>query len=368
MRKVERFHMTRRELLRAIGALGLAALGACLPEGRLKRPLEMTPRDIGDGWEIATPESVGLDSRRVRAAYERVFSEDEFINALSFLVVCRGKLVAEGYVQRASDVTRKEHVQSVTKSLTSMAFGILHGEGHFPNLDASIAEFLPVADPRKQAITLRHLLTMRSGIDVDNHRFATELLMPERRKMTEWLLSQPLRHVPGDSFDYRDCDPQLIGSIAIAKTGRSLESVLRRQVFEPLGIEDVHWQHNADGEPLTAHGVWLRARDLAKLGELLHRRGNHQGRQLIRAEWLDEACREQSDVGTDPATRGFAYGFYFWIVPELRGYAAWGHGGNFVLVVPDAELVLVLTSMPDAGAEIASELGDVVALAKMMMG
>lgn len=356
--------MTRRELLLAMGALGL---GACIPQRRLKRPLEMTPRDIGDGWEIATPESAGLDSRLVRAAYERVFSEDEFINALSFLIVCRGKLVAEGYVQRASDVTRKEHVQSVTKSLTSMAFGILHGEGHFPNLDASIGEFLPVTDPRKQAITLRHLLTMRSGIDVDNRRFATELLMPERRRMTEWLLSQPLRHSPGDTFDYRDCDPQLIGSIALAKTGRSIESVLRHHVLEPLGIQDVLWQHNADGEPLTAHGVWLRPRDLAKIGELLHRRGSHGGRQLVPAEWLDEACRKQSDVGEDPTVRDFAYGFYFWIVPELRGYATWGHGGNFMLVVPEAELVLVLTSMPDAGSDIASELGDVVALAKMMV-
>lgn len=357
--------MTRRDLLRAMGAIGLSA---CIPQGRLKRPLEMTPRDIGDGWEIATPESVGLDARRVREAYERVFAEDEFINALSFLVVCRGKLVAEGYVQRASDVTRKEHVQSVTKSLTSMAFGILRGEGHFPDLDASIGEFLPVTDPRKQAIALRHLLTMRSGIDVDNHRFATELLMPERRKMTEWLLSQPLRHVPGETFDYRDCDPQLVGSIALAKTGQSIESVLRRHVLEPLGIEDVTWQHNADGEPLTAHGVWMRPRDLAKLAELVHRRGSFGGSQLVPSEWLDEACREQSDAGNNPGVRDFRYGYYFWIVPELGGYSTWGHGGNFMLVVPEAELVLVLTSMPDAGGEIGAELGDVVGLARMVMG
>lgn len=364
--------VTRRAVLQAMGTLGLASatgtLSACIPQGRLKRPLEMTPRALDDGWELGTPEEVGLDPARVRAAYERVFSEDEFINALSLLVVCKGKLVAEGYVQRESDITRREHVQSVTKSLTSMAFGVLRGEGHFPDLDASLAEFLPVTDPRKEAITLRHLLTMRSGIGVDNYHFATDLLMAKRRHMTRFLLDQPLRHVPGQAFDYRDCDPQLIGSVTLAKTGQSIESVMRRHILEPLGIWDVTWQHNADGEPLTAHGVWLRARDLAKLGELAHRRGMYQGRQLVPADWLDEACREQSDTGNDPGTRDFAYGFYFWIVPEIRAYSTWGHGGNFMLVVPEAELVLVLTSMPDAGNDIGSELRDVVSLAKMMAG
>lgn len=355
-----------------MGTLGVASatgmLGACLPQGKLKRPLEMEPRALDDGWEIASPASVGLDPKRVRAAYERVFSEDEFINALSLLVVCKGKLVAEGYVQRESDITRREHVQSVTKSLTSMAFGVLRGEGHFSDLDAKVADYLPVTDPRKNAITLRHLLTMRSGIDVDNHHFATDLLMPERRHMTRWLLDQPLRHVPGEVFDYRDCDPQLIGSVTLAKTGRSIETVMRRHILEPLGIWDVGWQHNADDEPLTAHGVWLRARDLAKIGDLAHRRGMHRGRELVPSSWLDEACRKQSDAGSDPGVRDFAYGYYFWIVPELGGYSTWGHGGNFMLVVPEAELVLVLTSMPDAGDDIGSELGDVVSLARMMVG
>src|SRR5690606_25932879 len=102
-------------------------------------------------------------------------------------------------------------------------------------------------DPRKEAITLRHLLTMRSGIGLDNHHFATDLLMPKRRQMTRYLLDQPLRHMPGEAFDYRDCDPQLIGSVALAKTGQSIESVMRRHILEPLGIWDTSWQHNADG-------------------------------------------------------------------------------------------------------------------------
>jgi CubicO group peptidase (beta-lactamase class C family) len=358
--------LSRRAVL---GASAATLAGACIPEGRLKRSLEMTPRDIGDGWELGSPESVGLDSDRVRAVYERVFSDDEFINAISFSIVKQGKLVAEGYVQSADDIRRKEHIQSVTKSLTSLAFGVARGKGFFPDLDAPLAAFVHVSDPAKQSITLRHLMTMRSGIDVDNETFAIELEMKERHDWTGWLLDQPLHSKPGERFDYRDCDPQLLAAAISAETGESVETLVRSAVLEPLAISDVLWLHAPDGEPTAAHGVWLRARDLAKIAELVRSNGAWSGEQTVPADWIGLATAEQSGVDPkDPYTKGFAYGFYFWTVPELSAYSTWGHGGTFMLIVPERELTLVLTSMPDAGNDIGSELGDVVSLAKMLLG
>jgi CubicO group peptidase (beta-lactamase class C family) len=346
--------LSRRALL---GASAATLAGACIPEGRLKRSLEMTPRDIGDGWEIASPAAVGIDSDRVRAVYERVFSDDEFINALSLLIVAQGKLIAEG------------HIQSVTKSLTSLAFGVARANGFFPDLDAPLADFIPVKDPAKKPITLRHLMTMRSGIDVDNETFAIELEMAERHDWTGWLLDQPLHSKPGSRFDYRDCDPQLLAAAVLAETGLSVEGWVRGAVLEPLGISDVLWLHAPDGEPMAAHGVWLRARDLAKIAELVRSGGAWAGEQRVPADWISLATVEQSSIDPDdPYTEGFAYGFYFWIVPELSAYSTWGHGGTFMLVVPERDLTLVLTSMPDAGNDIGSELGDVVSLAKMLIG
>jgi len=363
---MRRAKLSRRGLLGA-GAATLA--GACIPEGRLKLPLNMQPRDIGDGWKLGTPESVGLDPARARAVYEKVFSDDDFINALSLLVIKDGILVAEGYVRELGDITRKTHIQSVTKSLTSLAFGVARSRGFFPDVHAPLASFLTVTDPAKQSITLEHLLTMRSGIDVDNETFGIELEMAERHHWTEWLLDQPLHSKPGERFNYRDCDPQLVASAILAETGESVEQILRSTVFDSLGITDVHWFHSPDDEPAGAHGVWMRPRDLAKIGELTRLGGTFEGKSLVPESWISEATRAQSGVDPDdPYTVGFFYGYYFWIVPEIAAYSSWGHGGTFGLVVPDQQLVMVLTSMPDAGHQIGSELDDIVDLAKILVG
>ena len=81
--------------------------------------------------------------------------------------------------------------------------------------------------------------------------------------------------------------------------------------------------------------------------------------------WLDQATVEQTETDT---AAGYGYGFYFWIVDELKAYAMWGHGGQLVLMMPEQELTLVLTSMPDSGDDIGSELEDEVELAKILIG
>lgn len=360
--------MTRRSILAWLGSAAVAGASGCLSEGSLKRAVNLTPRSRGDGWRLATPERVDLSAKRIRNVYDRVFSEHEFLNALSLLVVRRGYLVAEGYTRSDSDATRKGHVQSVTKSLTSLAFGIQRSQGHFEDLDRSLADILTVNDREKRAITLRHLLTMRSGIDVDNERFAEQIVMRQQRDVTQWLLDQRLSSDPGKRFDYRDCDPQLLGAALLAETGESVEIIVRRDVFEPLGITDYHWEHTADDEPLTAHGLWLGPRDLAKIGELVRRQGNWRGTPIVPAEWIELATQQQSTVPEEEATRGLVYGYYFWVDPELGWASAWGHGGNFVLVAPDEELVMVMTSMPDAGEQMGTELPDFVELARQLVG
>lgn len=363
--------VTRRELL---GWFGLTAMSAalpsatgCLPSGKLKRPLNMRPHQLEDGWELSSVEASGLDPKRLVAMYERVFSEDEFINALSLLVVKQGTLVAEGYTQSASDATRKEHIQSVTKSLTSLALGIARSDGYFTDLDSPISHYVNVQGKEKRLITLRHLLTMRSGIGVDNDEFNVQIAMRMQQDVTRWLLDQPLTDTPGKRFDYRDCDPQLLGGIFLRETKSSIEQVVRRRIFQPLGIRNVRWQHTTDDEPFAANGVWLSPRDLAKIGELVRRRGDWKGQPLVPSDWIDLATRKQTPVAAAQQAAGLAYGYYFWVVPELGWTSTWGHGGQFMLVIPEHELVLVMTSMPDAGTEIGTELPDFVELARELL-
>jgi CubicO group peptidase (beta-lactamase class C family) len=113
---------------------------------------------------------------------------------------------------------------------------------------------------------------------------------------------------------------------------------------------------------MAAHGLHLRPRDLAKVGQLVLNRGQWNGEQLVSEAWLDEATRDQTLSETrDRAGELFPYGYYFWIVPGV-GVAGWGHGGQFVLVVPEQRTVIVQVSLPDTDDLQGSQLNDFLAL------
>lgn len=145
-----------------------ACLAGCITEPELKTPGGHEPAHLDDGWEIARPEEVGLDPAALDALYRRFFSRDEFHNATALLILRDGQLVAEAYARAPADPGALRHVQSITKSVTSLVFGTLHDDGTFPDLDETLGEILPASaftgDPRAREITLRHLLTMSSGI------------------------------------------------------------------------------------------------------------------------------------------------------------------------------------------------------------
>lgn len=344
----------------------------CITEPELKHPHDTQPAVLDDGWAVAAPADVGLSPDAVDAVYRRFFSEGEFYNAQALLIVRDGRLVAEGYARGPGDRPRLHHVQSITKSVTSLVFGILHDDGVFADVHEPLGTVLPDSSfggrPEAKEITLHHLLTMSSGLELDNHRFAVELLMRRPRNQDRYLLSRPFYAAPGERFRYRDADPQLLSYAIQARTGRTLEDHAVERLFRPLGIQDHHWEENADGVTLGGAGLWLRPRDLAKLGQLVLDRGVWDGRQVVSADWVARSTGVQIEVGEeDPVTSGFAYGYYWWIVPELEAFTAWGHGGQYVFVVPGARLVVVMTALPDSdNRNVGGELKDFLPLVRTL--
>jgi CubicO group peptidase (beta-lactamase class C family) len=268
----------------------LLLLVGCITEAELKHPSGYEPLAMQDGWEIARPAEVGLDPGVVDAVYRRFFSEKELYDAVAMLIVRDGRLVAEGYARDPA--------------------------GSF------------TGDPRAREITLRDLLTMRSGIDLDNHTFATSLLMRRPRDQDRWILARPFYADPGARFFYRDADPQLLSYAVQRRTGRTLEAIALERLFRPLGIREHLWLSNVDGVAFGPDGLWLRPRDLAKLGQLVLDGGVWQERRILSADWIRRATTAQAEVGDDPAISAYRYGYYWWIVPELQAYTAVGHGGR----------------------------------------
>ena len=344
--------MTKKHrLIRAslIGA-GTFAATACWFDGDLKHDTGVTPEPLEDGWQVAAPEDVGLDVAVLDQIHQQLLREDRYRGTLSLLVLKDGKLVWETYLRRRSDQAEYRNIQSATKSVTSLLFGIALDQGSIPSLELTLGELFPdeVAglDPRKAVITLHDLLTMRSGIAFDNEHFSVEMWVDSPSQPLRYMLEKPLYADPGARYYYRDVDPQLVGYALTRLTGRSEEQLATETLFAALDIHDYFWEAGSDGVSMAAHGLQLLPRDLAKLGQLVLDRGLWRGQRVVSEEWLELSTSEQVLSDSEYHDGVFPYGYYWWIVPGV-GFSAWGHGGQYVLVVPSRNLVLVQTAFPD---------------------
>lgn len=327
-------------------------LAGCVSDAPFKFAGPTDPAELGDGWEIAAPEDVGISRESLDRVYKEFIREDRYFNAKSLLVIKDGKLVFEAYCRNQLDRDRIGHIQSATKSITSLIFGIVQSNGYIDSLDQSLYSIIPdkfPSDARKRDITLRHLLTMTSGLSFDNEDFSVEIFVDKPRDPIKYILNKPLYALPGGKFYYRDCDPHLV-SYAIEKlTGKTEEQFAREHLFNPLGISEYYWDADHTGTTMGAVGLHLKPRDLAKFGQIVLDHGQWKGQQVVDSAWIAESTSRQvdTDYQTEPNIR--YYGCYWWIFPRWQAVEAWGHGGNFILILPAQQMVIVLTSLPDAG-------------------
>lgn len=326
-------------------------LAGCVGEGALKLEDNRTPIDLQDDWKIDTPASQDIDSTAIDYAYERFFSDDVFLNGISLLIIRNGVLVAEGYSRHIRDRTEVEAVQSITKSITSILTGIAIDEGLISSLDTTINDIYPDKlknHEDKKNISLKHLLTMSSGIQFDNDNFHVELSTENPDDSIDYILSKPSYNDAGIEFYYRDADPHLLSYALQSLSGETLASYASTRFFQPLNITNYDWIQDDNNINFGAYGVYLTPRDLAKIGQMVLQGGQWNGQQIVSDSWLKESTQKQIEKDS-PTTTDYDYGYYWWIIPELNAFTAWGHGGNFITIFPDKQLVVVLTSFPNSG-------------------
>lgn len=326
---------------------------ACVPDGRFKHPGTAAPEQLSDGWAVATPAEVGIAAESLDKAYDVVTDENRYLNALSLLVVRHGKLVFETYVRSESDRDRRHPIQSAAKCITSLATGVAMKHGLPANVDTAIYAFFPEkfdTVTAKRSITLRHLLTMRSGLDFPNSKFAIEVFTGRNIDELACILGKPLFAEPGAEYVYRDCDPHLVSCVIQRATSQTEEELMRDNIFTPLGITDYYWEKTREGYTHGPTSLHLRPRDMARLGQLVLQRGEWRGEQLVDTAWIDTSTSPRTTLPPDyPPELG--YGYYWWILPSLNGFTAEGHGGQFICVIPDKDLVIAMTSLSFAGPE-----------------
>lgn len=277
------------------------------------------------------------------------------------LLVLKGDtIVAERYF-RGAGVDTPFTSWSVAKSIVSLLIGIARDEGKFSDLAADLAHYAPgLAGSDYGRVPLRDALTMSSGIHFSEEYFnrvsdiytlfARVLYL--REGAMHYVASRPAAAPPGTLFHYASCDTFALGLALRSAVGASLASYLQEKLWGPLGMEfDASWNAESDdGAELAFCCVNARLRDYAKIGRLVARGGEWNGKQIVSAAWLAESFHVDPAraPGKLPET-SWGYGYQWWIPSGDRGTVlAAGVWGQFIYVDARRGVVIVKTSVdPD---------------------
>jgi CubicO group peptidase (beta-lactamase class C family) len=301
---------------------------------------------------------VGIDTGKIEQITQEIRNDERFDLIHSMLIVKDGKLVHEayfwGYQRNSLNV-----MASISKSVTSTLIGIAIDKGFIKSVDESVVALLPeysklTKDPKKQAINLKHILTMSSGLDWLEHGTSyndlenSEYQMVDSEDWMEYVLSKPMKDIPGTRFLYNTGGIHLLSAVIQSTTGLRTNIFAEKYLFEPLGIYAYQWNRDSTGHPCTGGtdgGVGLRSRDIAKFGWLFLHNGKWKGKQVVSEGWVKLATRRHIK---NP--RGGQYYGFCWFPGTLRRggkeveyIASFGYGGQTLYLIPELDLIIAFT-------------------------
>ena len=337
-------------------------LSSCLKDEPVKLVYNgYKPCLIGDDWLISTPAEENMNEDFLNCAFQLIHSNERFVMARSLLVIRNGKLVAESYPNDPEDAYKIENIQSCTKSFTSILTGIAFEKHYLDSLNQTLSSVCPdyfLNHQDKKNITIANALTMKTGINfIDGDH--TRPLYETDQSSVDYILSLPKNYEPGIVYQYNDGSPHLISAAIQERYGKPLSDFADEFLFKPLGITEWKWEAAKDGITFGAVSIFMKPRDIAKFGQLLLQNGRWGNEQIVDSSWIAEATKPVVTMQSP----GTSYGYYFWIFPAYGGYAAVGHGGQFIFVVPSKRLVVIYTAWPYTSGDMFdnfNELADLV--------
>ena len=310
-------------------------------------------------WAVQVPENVGLLSAPFEKLHQDVLS-GTYGNIDRILVVRRGYLVVDRYYDRDYETISAGHVgalgcgyescdggreadpynyyhpsshpyfrgrdvhslQSITKSIAALVVGTAIMRGKIDSLDAPLLSFFSEYDdvnPRLRSATLRHLLTMQTGIEWHEQdrpldETNTTLQLERSEDWIRFTLEQPMDAAPGEKWAYNSGGSHLMSGVVHHATGVTIDMWADEHLFRPLGIRDWHWKTTPTGLPDTEGGLYLEAADLAKIGYLVLREGMWNGEPILDRSFVHAATARQIESVN---RRGWGYGFH---IPNVYSF------------------------------------------------
>lgn len=294
----------------------------------------------------SAPEEQGISSS---ALLELVEALDRDLDGMhSFLLVRHGHVVAEGWWS-PYDAETPHALYSLSKSFTSTAVGLAIAEGKL-SLDEEVLKSFPEDAPAEpsgnlRSMRVRDLLCMSTG-----HQSEPVLWRDEPGSKTHddpWtrkFLAHPVPFKPGTHFLYNSAGTYMLSAMVQKATGKTVLEFLGPRLFDPLGFQSPAWVTSPEGISAGGWGLLARTEELAAFGQLYLQKGSWKGRQLIPADWVEEATARQTSNGSNPRSDwDQGYGYQFW---RCRHDAYRGDGafGQYCIVLPRLDAVVAITS------------------------
>jgi CubicO group peptidase (beta-lactamase class C family) len=334
------------------------------------------PDAATDGWKTASGTSLGLDEAALANIVQRIIDTDTSAKRRAYLVhsisiAWRGRLVLDEYFL-GFDRDRVHDMRSASKTFASVMLGAAMLKGTKLSPDAKTYAVLrplgPFAhpDPRKDEITMGSLLTHSSGLacdDNDPNSPGNEETMERQKTVANWwkyTLDLPMAHAPGTHYAYCSANINLAGAMLTLGTNTWLPELFDTTVARPLQFREWHWNVMPNGEGYAGGGVFMRPRDLLKVGQTFLDGGVWNGKRIVSAAWVKDSTAPH--VRVSPQTTGLhgdafaenyveGYDSYAWHPAPLKsgnhtydGYLANGNGGQLLIVVPKLDLAVAFTA------------------------
>jgi len=248
-------------------------------------------------------------------------------------------------------------LQSVTKTVASVVFGVAITRGDFKSIDVPVLSFFDTTkvaniDDRKRHMTVRHLLTMTGGLDwneglpcIDPMNTASAL--EESQDWITFTINRPMMREPGTKFNYSSGESALLAYVFRQATGHDIEEYAARHLFAPLGIDHWFWKRTPSGSVDTEGGLYLEARDLARIWYLFTQHGRWHGTLVVSDDWVKASVTPVVATGTSP--NAAQYGLLWWLYRDPLDSAKYvwsgsGFGGQTPMAFPDLDLVVVFNA------------------------
>lgn len=294
-----------------------------IPLGRSTRPL---PRCV--------PERLGVSSKHI-ADFLRALQQEPSLRMHNILILRHGQVLCRASFG-ARDTVLPRMTFSACKSITAMAIGILMDDGLLRPEDKLTDLFPdesgPLSRPLMRDLTVHHLLSMQTGNSFNEAASMT------REDWIKGYFSSPGLET-SRKFQYNSLNTYILAALVTRLSGMSLSEFLTKRLFGPMGISDFYWETSPEGIEKGGWGLYLSPEDLGKLGQLVMDGGMWQGKQLLSAEFLEQATKTHATV---PASYGdFNYGWQMWVGRTENTFLFNGMLGQNVLGFRDSGIILV---------------------------